>query len=80
MTDGDPSRTARRDRDLAPPVWAGVDVGGRRKGFHVALIACSVFLAAAALIAAKTGRGAVGEHRDRDTVELPGGTSRQVQA
>jgi EmrB/QacA subfamily drug resistance transporter len=49
-------------------------------GFHVALIACSVFLAAAALIAAKTGRGAVGEHRDRDTVELPGGTSRQVQA
>ena len=38
MTDGDPSRNARRDRDLAPSVWAGVDVGGRRKGFHVALI------------------------------------------
>ena len=38
MTEGDPSRSARRDRGLASRVWAGVDVGGRRKGFHVAFI------------------------------------------
>ena len=30
--------TAIRARLRAPELWAGVDVGGRRKGFHVALV------------------------------------------
>jgi predicted nuclease with RNAse H fold len=38
--DAEPPSTRRFDPmvDLTAPCWAGIDVGGRRKGFHVALI------------------------------------------
>ena len=55
---GGPRRRARADAGLAALSWLGVDVGGRRKGFDVALIDERRLLVLRSRQSARTGGGA----------------------